>query len=100
MNHALPTVTMSRPAVSEWSAEHDGEAARLRRLRALLSLFCLYAVALVGVILVSDGADIGCILAGIAGHVLYATYRMVVAWRDASWLETARAGMMRRCFAR
>lgn len=60
-------------------------------MRSLLALFGLYAFALLAVMMVSDGADIGCILAGIAGHVLWATHRMIVSWRDAAWIENARA---------
>ena len=108
MNHALPPLSgafaiTERPeaapkrvmaaAIEESSFE---ETARVRRLRALLALFALYAGSLLSVILISDGADIGCILAGIAGHVLYATYRMVATWRDASWLEHARLRMHAR----
>lgn len=94
MNHALsplPTITQRSVPLSvpiDWAS--SDEAARLRRLRSLLALFSLYAGALLAVIVLSDGADVGCILAGIAGHVLYATYRMVTSWRDASWLEQAR----------
>lgn len=99
MNHALPSlpsiaITARRPAAMAVAAPaawaNDDEAARLRRLRSLLALFSLYAGALLSVIVLSDGADVGCILAGIAGHVLYATCRMVTSWRDASWLEEAR----------
>jgi hypothetical protein len=54
-------------------------------------LFALYAATLLAVTLVSDGADVGCILAGISGHVFYATFRLVGAWRDATWLDHARA---------
>lgn len=92
MNHALsplPSITQRSFPVPVECANAD-EAARLRRLRSLLALFSLYAGALLAVIVLSDGADVGCILAGIAGHVLYATYRMVTSWRDASWLEQAR----------
>jgi hypothetical protein len=66
------------------------ENARLGRLRSLLGLFSLYAASLLIVVVVSDGADIGCILGGIAGHVLYATLRIVASWRDAAWLEGAK----------
>jgi hypothetical protein len=86
MNHALfplPTTTGIN-----W-ADHE-EASRLKRLWSLLGLFSLYAVALLVVVTVSDGADIGCILGGIAGHVLYATHRIVRSWRDAAWLEDAK----------
>lgn len=94
MNHALsplPSIaqrSVPLPGPIDWAT--SDEAARLRRLRSLLALFSLYAGALLAVILLSDGADVGCILAGIAGHVLYATCRMVTSWRDASWLEQAR----------
>jgi len=81
MNHALFGVT--------W-ADHE-EASRLKRLWSLLGLFSLYAAALLIVVMVSDGADIGCILGGIAGHVLYATHRIACSWRDAAWLEDAKA---------
>jgi hypothetical protein len=70
-------------------ADHD-EAARQRRLRSLLGLFALYGAAFLVVVAVSDGADVGCILLGIAGHVLYATRRIVGSWREAAWLEHAR----------
>ena len=94
MNHALsPIPSITRRSVAlvapmDWAT--NDEATRLRRLRSLIALFSLYAGALLAVTLLSDGADVGCILAGIAGHVLYATYRMVTSWRDASWLEQAR----------
>jgi hypothetical protein len=110
MNHALPSlpsiaIAIHRPApparvvaTAEWAT--SDEVARLRRLRSLLALFSLYAGALLAVIVLSDGADVGCILAGIAGHVLYATHRMVTSWRDASWLEQARERLVaRRRFA-
>jgi len=76
------------------------EVMRLRRLRSLLGLFALYAVALMALITVSDGADIGCMLGGIAGHVLYATYRVVSAWRDAAGLEDAKTRTLARLQAR
>jgi hypothetical protein len=102
MNHAIspvPALTARSAAVARERALND-ETARLRRLRSLLALFALYAGALLAVIVLSDGADVGCILAGIAGHVLYATHRMVTSWRDASWLEHARDRMLaRRRFA-
>lgn len=59
-------------------------------MRSLLGLFSLYAVALLFVITLSEGADIGCILGGIAGHVLYATVRILASWRDAAGLEDAK----------
>ncbi|MBX3217759.1 MAG: hypothetical protein KF850_37480 [Labilithrix sp.] len=84
MNSPLP-IARSLPGLVR-----DDEL-RLRHVRALVGLFALYAGALVVVMLLSDGADIGCILAGIAGHVLYATAKTAVAWREASWIEAARA---------
>jgi hypothetical protein len=68
-------------------------------MRSLLGLFALYALSLGAVIAVSDGADIGCILAAIAGHVLYATHRIVTSWRNASWLDEARERMAARATA-
>jgi hypothetical protein len=67
-----------------------GETAHVRRMWSLLSLFCLYATALFVVILVSDGPDIGCILMGIAGHVVYASAKTARLWREAVWLDRAR----------
>ncbi|MBX3263952.1 MAG: hypothetical protein KIS78_26455 [Labilithrix sp.] len=90
MNAPLP-ITRTLPGVTR-----DDELRRLRQVRALLGLFALYAGALVLVMLLSDGADIGCILAGIAGHVLYASARTAAAWREASWLEAARARLLCR----
>lgn len=82
----------TRPAprieVPAWMVQE--EASRLKRLRTLLSLFALYAAALLAVTLLSDGADVGCVLAGISGHVMYATFRLVASWRDAAWLDHAR----------
>lgn len=74
---------------------HD-ETARLKRLRSLLGLFALYALALLVLVTVSDGADIGCILAGIAGHVVYASVRMTSSWRDAVWLDDAKTRAVAR----
>ena len=92
MNHALPQLTARSAAL--WAT--SDETARLRRLRSLLTLFVLYAGSLLAVAALSDGADIGCILAGIAGHVLYATCRMIASFRDATWIEEARL----RCLLR
>lgn len=83
------TIAPTRLVPLAWTS-HE-EAARLRRLQSLLGLFSLYAAALVMLVVVSDGADIGCILGGIAGHVLYAAHRIVLSWRDASGLEDAKA---------
>jgi hypothetical protein len=59
------------------------EVVHARWLRSMLALFTVYFAVLVAVTLfVADGADLGCILAGVAGHVLYATFRLAVAWRD------------------
>lgn len=91
MQHAFPTHAIALSRHDDLVALTHEEALRVRRLRSLLSLFVLYAVALLTVIVISDGADVGCILAGIAGHVLYATYRLVAVWRDDCWLEDARA---------
>ncbi len=85
-----PVASSRRSAIASTWSSHE-EAARLRRLRSLLGLFSLYAAALLIVVVVSDGADIGCILGGIAGHVLYATLRIVASWRDAAWLEDAKS---------
>ncbi|HEY8078473.1 MAG TPA: hypothetical protein VIF62_30295 [Labilithrix sp.] len=85
----LSTIAIDRSVhVPEWML-HE-EAGRLRRLRGLLALFALYAAALLAVTLLSDGADVGCVLAGISGHVMYATLRLVAEWRDAAWLDHAR----------
>lgn len=70
---------------------HHEETSRLRRLRSLLALFALYASSLLFIVLVSEGADIGCILGGIAAHVLFATWRIFGTWRDAAYLEEAKA---------
>ena len=91
---SLSTIAIDRPRhvrarnFPEWLV-HE-EAARVRRLRTLLSLFALYAATLLAVTLLSDGADVGCVLAGISGHVMYATLRLVADWRDAAWLDHAR----------
>jgi hypothetical protein len=89
-------VAPSRPAQAETAWTTHEENARLRRLRSLLGLFSLYAAALFIVVAVSDGADIGCILGGVAGHVLYATLRIVSSWRDAAWLEDAKVRSVSR----
>ncbi|HVH41055.1 MAG TPA: hypothetical protein VM925_01890 [Labilithrix sp.] len=68
-------------------------------MRSLLSLFALYAAALVAVIFLPDGADVGCILAGIAGHVFYAGTKLALEWRDASWLAGVRLRVYRRRYA-
>lgn len=84
-----PRAALAATARSAWSA-HE-EMARLRRLHSLLGLFALYAVALLTVVVVSEGADIGCILGGIALHVFYAAHRVAGSWRDAASLEDAKA---------
>jgi hypothetical protein len=98
MNHALgPTSLRALTAANDtWS----DETGRLRRLQSLLALLSLYAAALLAVIALSDGADIGCILGGIAGHVLYATHRMAALWRDDAWMDEARARLAARVYAR
>lgn len=88
----------STPQEVAWTypwTRHE-ERMRLRRLRSLLGLFALYAVALMALITVSDGADIGCMLGGIAGHVLYATHRVMLSWRDAAGLEDAKSRTLAR----
>ena len=74
----------------------EEDVGRIRQLRGLLALLTLYAGALLFVLLLSEGADIGCILAGIGGHVLYASGKTALAWREASWLEAARARVFLR----
>ena len=76
--------------------EHHEETSRLRRLRSLLALFALYASSLMLIVLVSEGADIGCILGGIAGHVLFATWRIFGTWRDAAHLQEAKSRIAMR----
>jgi hypothetical protein len=94
MNSAIDQTLLTASTAVAWT-DHE-EAARLKRLWALLGLFSLYAAALLIVVLVSDGADVGCILGGIAGHVLYATHRIVASWRDAAWLEDAKVRVSMR----
>jgi hypothetical protein len=73
---------VSRDRVSR-APRSPEEAVHARWLRSTLALFSVYFAVLVAVTLfVADGADLGCILAGVAGHVLYATFRLAVAWRD------------------
>jgi hypothetical protein len=72
------------------------ESAHVRRMWSLLSLFCLYATALFVVILLSDGPDIGCILMGIAGHVVYASVKTAKLWREAIWFDRARQRVRER----
>ena len=98
MNLSLPTSRLRALPITPSPYEIDADAARLRQLRALLSLFALYT-GLLAVILLSDGADIGCILAGIGGHVLYASGKTALAWREATWLEAARVRVLRRRLA-
>lgn len=86
----------SSVAVDFGGSAETTDTAQIRRLRSLLSLFALYAAALFVVILFSDGPDIGCILTGIAGHVLYASGKTALAWREATWLEAARTKIRAR----
>ena len=103
MNVSLPDVPVRAIAIGvEPNAPHhsvEGDLGRIRQLRSLLALLALYAATLLVVVLVSDGADIGCILTGIAGHVLYASVRTAHAWREASWLEAARVRVHRQRLA-
>jgi hypothetical protein len=101
MNLTLPSFRQLRQlTASNESPEAVYESAHLERLWSLLALLSLYTAALFVVMLVSDGPDIGCILMGIAGHVLYATGKTALAWREASWLELARARVRERRLAR
>jgi hypothetical protein len=76
------------------------EVRQERRTRSLLALLALYSAALLVVIVLSDGADVGAVLSGLAGHVVYAAYRIVTSWRDASWLSKERGRLLlRRRFA-
>jgi hypothetical protein len=93
MNLSLPSHRLRAVPIVRDPGE---DTTRIERLRSLLSLFALYAAALLAVIVLSDGADIGCILAGIAGHVLYASAKTAHAWREASWLDAARQRLYRR----
>lgn len=91
----LPVAHAPHPAQAVLAGRSDAwnshdESSRLRRLRSLLGLFTLYGGALMVVLAVSDGADVGCILVGIAAHVLYATHRIGASWRYAAWLEGAK----------
>jgi len=96
MNLPLSSTPVRALPATPSSYELDGDGGRVRQLRALLSLLALYAAALLVVILLSDGADIGCILAGIGGHVLYASAKTALAWREATWLEAARVRVLLR----
>jgi hypothetical protein len=75
----------------------DEDSGHVRQLRSLCALFTLYAGTLLVVIFfVSDGATIGTVLVGIGGHVLYASAKTALAWREASWLAAARIRMLHR----
>jgi hypothetical protein len=50
-------------------------AERARRVHILFALFAIYTTGLTLVVVMSDGADIGCLLAALAAHLVY------VAWR-------------------
>jgi hypothetical protein len=93
------TLANARTAVLPLPGEED-DSGHVRRLWSLLSLFSLYAAALFIVMLVSDGPDIGCILMGIAGHVVYASGKTALAWREATWMDAARARLRQRHLAR
>lgn len=77
-------------------SEPNEEEAQIRRLRSLLSLFALYVAVLLLVVVSSDGADIGCVLIGVAGHVVYASVRTAMSWRDAMFVATARSRVRAR----
>lgn len=72
------------------------EPTQLRHLQSLVTLIMLYAGTLLFVSVVSDSADVGCIFAGIAGHVLWATGKTALAWREASWIDAARHRVARQ----
>lgn len=82
---SAPAAFQIAPARTAW----EPDAAQMKRMRGLIGLFALYAIALFSVVLLSDGGDVGCILGGIAGHVFYASHKIATAWRDASYV-TAR----------
>jgi hypothetical protein len=88
---ALTAEVGSQRATESREQREQEESAQVRRLWSLVSLLALYAAALLLVLLVSDGPDIGCILMGIAGHVLYASGKTAHAWREAAWLDCARS---------
>jgi hypothetical protein len=93
MNLSLPslrTLTVDSRLVGE------DDSAHVRRLWSLVSLLAVYATALVVVLFVSEGPDLGCILMGIAGHVVYASARLAASWRDASFMDAARARVYAR----
>jgi hypothetical protein len=96
MNVSLPTGRARPLPFTPRTYEIGRDAGRVRQLRELLSLFAVYATALLAVLVLSDGGDIGCILAGIGGHVLYASVKTARSWREASWLEAARARVLLR----
>ena len=86
----------SLPQRSPLPLELAIDGIRDRHLRSLITLFSIYAVALVVAALIADGPDFGCILGGIAGHVLYQSVLTARSWQEASWLESARLRFYRR----
>lgn len=96
MNLSLPTLRTLSLEAPRGVGSASEETAHVRRLWSLVTLLGLYATALLVVLLVSDGPDVGCILMGIAGHVLYASAKMAQAWREATWMEDARFRLYRR----
>lgn len=92
MNLSLPALRLQ--------TRHEGAIRAVRpdhvQLRSLLALLAVYAAALVAVIVLPDGADVGCILGGIAGHMFYAAAKLALQWRDASSLAYARLRLRRR----
>lgn len=96
---ARPSARQTRRASRDAWTSHD-DAARNRRLRALFGLLSLYTAALLVVIALSDGADLGCILVGVAAHSLYAAHRTFASWRDAAQLEDAKARTVARLHLR
>lgn len=97
MNAPSSQLVLVLPAAPE--APTFGAQGHVRRLRALLSLFTMYACALVAIIALSDGGDVGCVLVGIAGHVLYATAKSVREWQAAILIDDARLRSLQRRLA-
>jgi len=93
-------VSLAQRSVSTLPFETALDGIRDRHLRSLITLFALYAVAVLAAALVADGPDFGCILGGIAGHVLFQSVHTARAWRRAAWIESARTRFYRRMHAR
>lgn len=92
-------LSLLRPPVTPSPYTIEEGHQRDRHLRVLLSLLALYTATLLIVIVLPDDADVACILAGIGGHILYASAKTLLAWREATWLEAARTRVLRRRLA-